>query len=79
LPDGTLLGATALLDRALANVVSLGIPVERAVSLVTSIPADVIGLSDHGRLQPGARADVVALDPTSMAVRHTWIGGELAA
>ena len=78
LPDGTLLGATALLDRALANVVALGIPIERAVALVTSIPSDVLGVPDHGRLQSGARADVVALDPSSLAVRQTWIGGELA-
>jgi len=79
LADGTLAGATTLLDGSLANVVGLGVPIERAVALVTSSPADVLGLTDHGRLVAGARADIVALDPRSLAVRQTWIGGTIAA
>jgi alpha-D-ribose 1-methylphosphonate 5-triphosphate diphosphatase PhnM len=67
------------LDRALANIIGLGIAVDRAVSLVTSVPAAVLGLPDRGRLVPGARADIVALDPTSYAVRQTWVEGCLAA
>jgi alpha-D-ribose 1-methylphosphonate 5-triphosphate diphosphatase len=45
----------------LASVFALaerGVPLHRAVALVTSGPADAIGLGDRGRLQPGCRADL---------------------
>lgn len=75
LPDGTLCGATAHLDRAVANVAGLGVPIERAVAMAATVPAEVVGASQHGRLVAGARADIVALDPTTFAVRQTWIAG----
>ena len=76
LADGRLVGATALLDEAVANVVGLGVPVERAVRAASTVPAGLLGLSDRGRLAVGARADLVALDPGSGALRGTWVGGE---
>ena len=75
-PDGTLAGSTLTLDRAVANVAALGVPVERAIEMATVIPAEVLGVRDRGRLAPGARADVVALDPVSLAVRTVWLAGE---
>ncbi len=76
LPDGTLAGSTLTLDQAVRNVVGLGVPVERAVEMATTIPADVLGLRERGRLAPGARADLVALDAGSLAVLEVWLGGE---
>jgi N-acetylglucosamine-6-phosphate deacetylase len=76
LTDGTLAGSTLSLDRAVANVVGLGVPVARAVEMASTIPAEVLGLTDRGRLAPGHRADVVALDPRSLAVRAVWLEGE---
>jgi N-acetylglucosamine-6-phosphate deacetylase len=78
LPDGTLAGSTLSMDRAVRNVVSLGVPVERAIEMASTIPAEVLGLAGRGRLAPGARADVVALDRSSLTVRAVWLGGELA-
>ena len=43
------------------------LPVEQAVRLMTSAPADLFGLRDRGRLVPGAVADVVVFDPTKVA------------
>jgi N-acyl-D-aspartate/D-glutamate deacylase len=37
-----------------------------AISRVTSLPADRLGLADRGRLTPGLRADVVVFDPASI-------------
>ena len=77
LRDGTLVGSTLSLDRAVRNVVGLGVPVERAVEMATAVPAGVLGLEDRGRLAAGARADLVALDPASLEVRAVWLAGEL--
>jgi N-acetylglucosamine-6-phosphate deacetylase len=77
LPDGRLAGATALLDQAVANVVGLGVPASRAIELATRVPADALGLADRGRITVGARADLLALDPLTMAVRSVWLAGAL--
>jgi N-acetylglucosamine-6-phosphate deacetylase len=78
LADGTLAGSTLSMPRAVHNIVGLGVPVERAVEMATTIPADALGLAGRGRIAPGMRADLVALDPESLAVRAVWLGGELA-
>lgn len=79
LEDGTLAGTTTLLDGALGTLVRAGVAVERAVGAVTAVPASVLGLTDRGRISPGARADMVALDPTTFALRAVWIGGRRLA
>jgi len=79
MPDGRLAGATALLDRAVANVVGLGVPVERAITMASTVPAAVLGLPDRGRIAPGARADLVAFDPGMFGVRSVWIAGDQVA
>ncbi len=76
LADGTLAGATTLLDGSVATLVGAGVTVERAVEVVTAVPADVLGLRDRGRLAVGTRGDVVALDPVTLAPRAVWIAGE---
>lgn len=52
---------TVLLAEAVRNhgVVSL----EEAVALLTSVPADLYGMTGRGRLGPAARADIVLFDP----------------
>lgn len=75
LPDGTLAGSTLTLDVALRNVVSIGVPLAPAVRHLTANPARVLGLRDRGRVAPGARADLVALDPETLAVRAVWVAG----
>jgi N-acetylglucosamine-6-phosphate deacetylase len=79
LPDGTLVGSTLSMDHAVRNVVGLGVPIERALEMAATIPAQALGLNDRGRIVPGARADLVALDPDSLAVRAVWLAGELTA
>jgi N-acetylglucosamine-6-phosphate deacetylase len=77
LSDGTLAGSTLSMRQAVRNTVGLGIPVERAVEMAATIPADALGLTDRGRIAPGMRADLVALDLESLAVRAVWLGGKL--
>jgi N-acyl-D-aspartate/D-glutamate deacylase len=44
---------------------------EKAIRLVTSVPAARYGLRDRGRLAPGAAADLVVFDPARVATRPT--------
>ncbi len=43
------------------------VALEEAVQMLTSIPADLYGLRDRGRLVEGAHADVVVFDPDTIA------------
>lgn len=79
LADGRLAGATVLLDDAVANVVGLGVPVERVVAAASTVPAALLGLPDRGRLVSGARADVVALELGTARLLAVWVGGERVA
>jgi N-acyl-D-aspartate/D-glutamate deacylase len=40
--------------------------VERAVQLITQVPADLFGLRERGRIQTGYFADLVILDPETV-------------
>jgi len=75
LPDGTLAGATSLLDHSVATLVRAGVAIERAIEVVTAVPARLLGLDDRGRLAVGARADIVAFDTETLSPRAVWIGG----
>jgi N-acetylglucosamine-6-phosphate deacetylase len=76
--DGVLAGSTLSLDRAVRNLVAFtGCAVADAVATVTSTPADLLGLSERGRLVPGKRADITVLDG-DLFVIATVVGGEVA-
>jgi N-acetylglucosamine-6-phosphate deacetylase len=62
---------------AVRNCVRLiGVPLEVALRFASTNPASFIGV-DHwlGRLAPGYRADIVAIDGESVEVVASWIGG----
>jgi N-acetylglucosamine-6-phosphate deacetylase len=75
LADGTLAGSTLTMDAAVRNVVRWGVTVDRAVAMATGVPAAALRLADRGRLEPGLRADLVALDRATLTVRGVWIAG----
>ncbi|MGB0036287.1 MAG: N-acetylglucosamine-6-phosphate deacetylase [Candidatus Acidiferrales bacterium] len=62
--EGKLAGSTLTIDRALRNVVSLGVPLVDAVRMATILPARRLGLAGKkGIIAVGSDADLVALTP----------------
>lgn len=71
---GALAGSTLSLDRAVRTAVEFGVPLVDAVHAATAAPAAALGWSDVGRLAPGCRADLVALD-ADLTVQAVLRGG----
>jgi N-acetylglucosamine-6-phosphate deacetylase len=62
--EGKLAGSTLTLDRALRNIVALGVPLQEAVRMATVLPARRLGVAGRkGIIAVGADADLVALTP----------------
>ncbi|MCZ6764316.1 MAG: N-acetylglucosamine-6-phosphate deacetylase [Alphaproteobacteria bacterium] len=57
-----LAGSALTMDRALQNLVEIGLPLADAVRRLATLPAEFIGLDDRGVLAPGNWADIVVLD-----------------
>lgn len=75
LADGTLAGSVLTMDAAVRNLVTIGVPLVRAIEMASCIPARVLGLGDFGAGGVGGRADLVALEPSTLAVLAAWIDG----
>lgn len=63
--------AWGLVDRGLMQL-------PQAWALISSRPAEVMRLTDRGRLEPGMRADLVVINAASRAVEATISGGRLS-
>jgi N-acetylglucosamine-6-phosphate deacetylase len=73
--EGKLAGSTLTLDRALRNVVALGVPFVDAVRMLTANPAKLLGIEfKKGALRTGADADIVLLDE-NLQVTNVWTRG----
>ncbi|MFP4217630.1 MAG: alpha-D-ribose 1-methylphosphonate 5-triphosphate diphosphatase [Salinarchaeum sp.] len=53
-----------------AAFVDTGEPLPRRVRRVTAAPADAVGLTDRGRIEPGARADLIVVDDQGPPTVH---------
>lgn len=75
--DGTLAGSVLDMASAVRNCVRmLNLPLAEALPLATTAPAAFLGVDGWlGRLAPGYRADLVALDPDTVGVFATWVAG----
>jgi len=81
LADGTLAGSVLTMARAVSNVVrASGVALVDAVQAASSTPARLLGLDDRGSIEPGRRADLVALEPTEGEWRavSVWVAGHEA-
>jgi len=60
--DGAIAGGTAHLLDVLRHTVAAGVDLVTAVRMASVVPAGVLGRTDVGRLEAGARADVLVTD-----------------
>jgi N-acetylglucosamine-6-phosphate deacetylase len=73
--NGKLAGSTLTLDKALRNIVGLGIPLANAVRMLTLNPATVLGIEfKKGALRTGADADILLLNET-LQITRVWTRG----
>jgi len=73
--DGVLAGSTLTLDRALRNIVALGIPLPDAVRMLTLNPASLLAIEfKKGSLRVGADADILLLDE-NLHLAGVWARG----
>jgi len=74
---GVLAGSALALDLALRNLIGFtGCSLGEAIATVTSTPAELLGLTDRGRVAVGNRADLTLLDEGGHAL-GTVIEGSL--
>jgi N-acyl-D-aspartate/D-glutamate deacylase len=52
---------------------------EAAVAKMTSIPAEILGITDRGRLESGLAADVILFDPQQVRARATYTAPQTLA
>jgi len=76
LSDGTLASSTVTMNEALEKAVMSGIPLKDAVMMATQTPADILGLSHKGRIEPGADADLVLMNDR-FEVLWTIVNGKM--
>ena len=74
---GVLAGSALDMAGAVRNSVQmLGLPLDEAVRMASTYPADFLGLdATHGRIAEGCQADLVLMDDDCQ-VLQSWIGGK---
>jgi len=75
LDDGTLAGSIiSMLDGVRVMVEKVGVSVGDAAVMAATNPANLVGAGDRGRIQVGARADLIVLSPT-LELKSVFISG----
>jgi N-acetylglucosamine-6-phosphate deacetylase len=75
---GGLAGSAATQIGCVRHAVAVGVDPATALRSASTVPADLAGRPDLGRLRPGAPADVVVLDD-DLTVRDTLVAGRSCA
>jgi N-acetylglucosamine-6-phosphate deacetylase len=78
--DGTLAGSCLDMAGAVRNCVRLlDVPLTDALRFASTHPAEYLGLGHRlGKLSPGYRADLVALDVATIEAVGTWVAGRFS-
>lgn len=79
LDDGTLAGSVLTMDKAVRNLIALGIDPFQAIEAATIVPAGLVARPELARLTPGSAADITVLDEEYRVVRTVVSGREVYA
>jgi N-acetylglucosamine-6-phosphate deacetylase len=75
LDDGTLAGSIiSMLDGVRIMVDKAGVSIGDAAVMASTNPANLIGALDRGRIEPGARADLIVLS-RALELKSVFVGG----
>ena len=72
----TIAGSILTMDKALKNLMDMGIPLEKAVLSMGYVQSKLLGLMDAGNILPGYKADLCVVDD-EYNVKYTIINGNL--
>ncbi len=72
----TIAGSILTPDRALKNLISIGIKPENIIPSMTSIPANLLGIKNTGDILPGKAGNLCILD-NDFNVNYTMINGNI--
>jgi len=65
------------MDQAFRNLVSIGLSLNQASEMLSERPAQMLELTDRGRISKDYRADFVVLDRDNLLVQQVVIGGRV--
>ncbi|MCP5032961.1 MAG: N-acetylglucosamine-6-phosphate deacetylase [Actinomycetia bacterium] len=75
---GVLAGSILTLDQAVRNLIAFtSCDLSEALATVTTTPSAIVNETGRGRIEPGARADLVLVDP-KLNIQITICAGQLA-
>jgi N-acetylglucosamine-6-phosphate deacetylase len=80
LEDGRLAGSVMTMLQTFRNILLLGgddPDIVQAFEIASTGPAEILGLTDTGKIEKGRRADLVVLDP-NWNLLYTIVNGEIA-
>ncbi len=78
LEDGTLAGSViSMLDGVRVMVEKAGVTAGEAAMMAAGNPAAMLSLADRGRIEPGARADLLVLSP-GLDLKNVFVAGREA-
>jgi N-acetylglucosamine-6-phosphate deacetylase len=75
--QGRLAGSLLDMASAVRNCVSLlDSPLQSALRMASTAPAEAIGLGSRlGKILPGYRADLIAVEPANIQTLGSWVAG----
>ena len=73
--DRVIAGSALTMARGVKNLVDFGYSLPQAARCSSANPAQIIGLQNTGKLEPGFRADITLLNDNFEPI-HTWIQGK---
>lgn len=77
MPDGTLSGSCLTMLKAVENcVLKVGIPLEEALRMASTYPAQLLNDPERGMLKPGCRADIIVLNK-DLQFHSSYLSGKL--